>query len=205
MKSQFTKAREFIRGAARLNDLLYVISKGKAPMAKGIAHTSLIAVDQGQWADGVDTDWDSTAIAVARLPTEKVVVVGDDGDVVTFVGGKSVSEELKPTPVVIRNAREIGGYVYACGMKRQVYKRTGEKRWIDMSAPPVGPTEKFGFEAIDGYSEDEIYAVGWGGEIWQYNGSKWANCKSPTNVILSAVCCAPDKTLYIAGQKGVLV
>src|SRR5438309_9266462 len=110
MKSQFAAAREFIRGAAWRGDLACIISKGKALMAQGVAHTSLIAVYHGKWADGVDTDWDSTAIAVARLPAEKVIVIGEDGDVAAHVG-KAVFETLSPTPVMIRNAREIAGYV----------------------------------------------------------------------------------------------
>ncbi len=58
-------------------------------------------------------------------------------------------------------------------MKRQVYRRGGERRWTDMSAPFPKPRETAGFEAIDGYSSNEIYAVGWSGEIWQFNGKKW--------------------------------
>jgi len=76
MKSQFAAAREFLRGAARRKDLVYILSKGKALMQQGIAHTSVVAVYQGRWADGVDTEWDSTAIAVPRLPAEKAIVVG---------------------------------------------------------------------------------------------------------------------------------
>ena len=106
---------------------------------------------------------------------------------------------------MIRHARQIGGYVYACGMKRQVYKRTGEDVWLEMSAPRAGASESFGFEAIDGYTEKEIYAAGWGGEIWQYNGKKWVDRSGPTNVILTAVCCAPNGVTYIAGQRGILL
>ncbi|KQX27884.1 hypothetical protein ASD05_28095 [Variovorax sp. Root434] len=106
---------------------------------------------------------------------------------------------------MIRNAREIGGHVHACGSKRQVFRRVGDRQWVDMSAPPAAQTEVFGFEALDGYAENEIYAAGWGGEIWRYDGSAWTQCGSPTNVILTAVCCAGDGTVYVGGQGGVLV
>src|SRR5262245_32035192 len=85
MNSQFAAAREFLRGAARRKDLVYILSKGKALIQEGIAHTSAIAVYQGRWADAVDTEWDSTAIAVSRLPAEKLIAVGEDGDVVAYV------------------------------------------------------------------------------------------------------------------------
>lgn len=205
MAERASDSREFVRGAARFGDLVYVITKGKALLDEGIAHTSLVAVDQGQWADAANTAWDATALAVARKPEEKVVLVGEDGEVLTYVGGKSKEEAITPTPVMIRNAREIDGEVYACGMKRQVFRRTGEKRWVDMSAPRAGDTEKFGFEAIDGYSAGDIYAAGWGGEIWRFDGKAWSDCGSPTNVILTAVCCAGDGVVYAAGQGGVLV
>lgn len=205
MSNQVLASREFIRGAARFNDLVYAISKEKSLMARDIAHASLVAVDRGRWGDAVDTEWDSTALAVARAPEEKVVLIGEDGDVVTYVGGNTTQEAITPPPVMIRNAREIGGHVYACGMKRQVYRRMGERQWVDMSAPRAGDTDELGFEAIDGYSENEIYAVGWSGELWQYDGTAWHERVSPTNVILTAVCCGVDGVVYAAGQGGILV
>jgi hypothetical protein len=203
MKSDFAAAREFVRGAARFHDLCYVLSKGKALLEESIAHTSAVCVDQGDWADGVDVDWDSTAIAVAKQPSEKMIVIGEDGDVCTYVGGKSSTEAIKPAPRLIRNARTIGGYVYACGMLRQVYRRGGERKWTDISAPESD--EEVGFESIDGFNEKEIYAVGWQGEIWEFDGKKWKDRNSPTNVILTAVCCAGDDNVYVAGQQGVML
>ena len=174
-------------------------------MKQDIAHTSAIAVYQGKWADGVDTQWDSTAIAVAKLPAEKLIVVGEDGDVVAYVGGKSVQEKLAPDPVMIRNAQTISGNVFACGMKRQVYRRVDEGQWKDISAPGAKAEEEVGFEAIDGFSDKDVYAAGWGGEIWHYDGAKWTNRGSPTNLILSCVCCAPNGVVYIGGQRGTLI
>ncbi|MGN6110002.1 MAG: hypothetical protein ACTHU0_33160 [Kofleriaceae bacterium] len=188
-----------------MNDLLYIVSQGKQLIADGIAHSSLIGMDGGDWADCVDTAWSSTALAVARLPTEKAVLVGEGGEVVTYVGGKSQTEKLTPAPVMIRRAREIAGLVYACGMKRQVYKRIADKKWVAIHAPAAGPTESKGFEDLDGFSDIEIYAVGWGGEIWQYGGTQWSARQSPTDATLTTVCCAPDGVVYAAGRGGVLV
>lgn len=205
MAQQASKSREFVRGAARFKDLVYVISKGKALIEKDIAHASLIAVDQGEWSDAADTTWNATAVAVARKPAEKVVLIGEDGDVVTYVGGTTKEETIKPAPVMIRNAREIEGQVYACGMKRQVFRRTGEKKWLDMSAPRAGDAEARGFEALDGFAANDIYAVGWNGEVWSWDGKRWTARTSPTTVTLTAVCCAGDGRVYAAGQGGVLL
>lgn len=205
MTNKVASSRAFIRGSARYADLVYILSKGKDLLQEDVAHTSAICVDRGQWADAEDVEWDSTAIAVAKQPSEKLVFIGEDGDVCTYVSGASTVEQIKPAPKMIRNARAIEGYVYACGLLRQVYKRIGEGEWRNVSAPGPKPEEKVGFEALDGFSEKEIYAVGWSGEIWEYNGKKWMNRTSPTNVILNAVCCAGDAMVYVAGQQGVML
>lgn len=203
--SLFAESREFVRGAARNKDLVYILSKAKALLSDDVPHTSSIAVYRGQWADAEDTNWDSTAIAVAKQPAEKLVFVGEDGEVCTYVAGTSTTEEIKPAPKMVRNAGTIDGHVYVCGMLRQVYKRVGEGEWTNISAPGPAAREKVGFEAIDGFSGNEIYAVGWSGEIWEYNGKKWMNRTSPTNVILNAVCCTGSETVYVAGQQGVMI
>lgn len=205
MTERMSPTNEFVRGAARFSDLVYVISQIKTLVEQDISHTSLIGVDQGDWGEAFNTVWRSTAVAIAKLPEEKLVLIGEDGEVVTYVGGMREGEAITPQPVMIRQARTIGGYVHACGMKRQVFKRTGEKQWLDISAPRAGDTEEFGFEAIDGYAQDDLYAAGWGGEIWRYDGNAWTQCGSPTNVILTAICCAPDGFVYAAGQGGVML
>ncbi len=205
MTKDFANSRVFIRGAARRADLLYILSKAKTLLEKDIAHTSAIGIYQGKWTYAQATEWDSSAIAVAKLPTERLVFIGEDGDVCAYVGGQATSEKLSPIPKMIRNAKTIDGYVFACGMLRQVYHRTNEGVWKNISAPIPNKDEKVGFEAIDGYSVNEMYAVGWGGEIWEFDGRNWINRNSPTNVILTSVCCSPDNSVYIGGQQGILI
>jgi len=104
--------------------------------------------------------------------------------------------------------RSIGGKAYAAGMDRQVYRRDGANAWtcIDASMrPPQESEDILGFEGIDAFSEKEIYAVGWKGEIWMYDGKKWAQIDSPTNLVLTAVCCAGDGNVYATGRRGLLL
>lgn len=206
MKNRNLSAYEFVRGAASRADRIFIISKGKALLDQGISHSSVKAIQTGEWVECMNTEWDSSAIACAHLPSRKILIVGEDGDVnVNLGGGNSTKEKILPVPVMIRNAHTISGFVYACGMKRQVYKRIGEDKWLDISTAPGEPTESAGFEAIDGFTETEIYAAGWNGEIWQYDSTQWLQHGGFTNLILNAVLCAEDGVVYIAGQQGTLI
>lgn len=205
MKSKFANSRVFIRGVARHCNLVFILSKGKALLKRDIAHTSVIGIHDGKWGDAVKTVWDSTAITVVQKPSVGLIFVGEDGDVCIYVGDKSSKEKIKPAPKLIRNAKEVDGFAVVCGMLRQVFQRVGERKWKDISAPFPKADEKVGFEAIDGYSLSELYAVGWNGEIWEYDGSNWTNRNSSTNMILTSVCCARDDLVYVGGQQGVFI
>ena len=205
MNDDFVKSRVFGDGAARYHDLFYVLSKDRRLHESDVNHTSVIAVDSGDWADVIDVNWNSTAIAVARQPTEQLVFVGEEGQVCTYVGGIANEEKLSPAPVMIRRANTISGYVYACGMGRQVYVREAANRWVQMNAAAPRQDERAGFEAIDGFTRNEIYAVGWQGEIWHFDGTAWTNHSGLTNLILTSVCCAEDGVVYVVGQHGLII
>lgn len=204
MKDKMGSTRKFVRGAASRSNHVYFISKVCDLLDQEITHTSIIGLEALKWVSCVTTDWDASAIAIAWKPTPKIVVIGEDGHVVTRSGNKTKNESLpKGSGKVIRNAKTIDGYVYACGMKRHVFKRIDENKWTDISAAaPQSPEQAVGFEALDGYSNNEIYAVGWAGEIWHFDGSTWNQEEIATDMILTSVCCAPDGFVYVAGQKG---
>lgn len=204
MSKDFVNKVDFIRASARYSDLVYVICKSKEMIENEIPHAFIFCVDAHEWMSVNKLLADTTAISVCKKPTEKMVAVSDDGEVLTFVKGVSTSERINLNKEGIRNSKAIDGYSYACGMGRQLFKRVDEDSWIDISAED---TEEFvaGFEAVDGFSENEIYCVGWEGEIWQYTSNLWKQHASPTNLILTSVCCADDGYTYIVGQAGVVI
>jgi hypothetical protein len=205
VEKPISKSSIFIDGAARFKDLIYLIAKDRGLVSQDIVHSRFIAFDQLKFAHMGDRNWNAVAICVAEKPTKKMVAVGEDGDVVTYTGGKLSEELIDPRPAVLRGIGVVDGIPFACGMKRQVYRRIGESSWLGMHAPAPGAGENAGFEAIGGFTGNEIYAVGWNGEIWQWDGVNWINHSSPTNLILTGVWCGADEQVYICGQHGTLI
>lgn len=195
----------YVSGAARFRDLIYLIAKDRGLEQRGVEHSRFIAFYQGKFAHMGDRNWTALATCVARRPAEKMVAIGEDGDVFTYVGGTAADEVIEPRPVALRGVGVVDGYSIACGMKRQVFRRVGENSWEAMHAPPPSPDENAGFEDICGFNANDVYAVGWNGEIWQWNGVRWVNRASPTNLILTGVCCASDGNVYVCGQNGTLI
>ncbi len=132
-------------------------------------------------------------VVSARGPAEELICGGSRGD--TCQG-------------VIRDLRAVGLHLYACGMGRQVYRRDGPGGWIAhhgaMALTP-GTLAVAGLNAIDGLSEENMYAVGFLGEIWHYDGSVWRQLESPTNVILHRVRHVKEGVAYACGQAGVVL
>lgn len=194
----------FIDGAARFKDLIYLIAKDRGLAEQHIEHSRFIAFDRSEFCHMGDRNWSAVAVSVAKQPSEKMIAVGEDGDVFTYVGGTSTDEIIDPRPVCLRSVNVVDGFAIACGMKREVYLRTNENTWIAMHAPTPAQNESAGFEAICGFSMNEIYATGWNGEIWQWSGSIWLQHANLTNLILTGMCC-DNEDVCICGQEGTLI
>ncbi|GEN11918.1 hypothetical protein SAMN05443572_113208 [Myxococcus fulvus] len=192
------------RGAARFKDLVYLALQDKKLHKKEVAHTRLGSIDEGELANVKDLPWRAAGMCVAKQPTEKLVVVSGDGQVFTYVGGKEGTEQI-PKPHELRGCTRIAGHAYGFGMNREVFRREGDGRWRAMHAPQVQGEQLAGFEALDGFTEHDLYAAGWEGEVWHWDSGAWTQCPSPTRVILSALCCAGDGQVYAGGQSGTLL
>lgn len=203
----------FITGAVRFKDLGYIVVSNDSLAKKEVAHSQLIVWSKGEWSDLGTKNWLTHAIAIAKKPLQQMIVVSEFGQVVA-TGSKDVHEEEVRDGEIstegrgpLRRAANIGNSVYVCGMNRQVYKRVDANKWvcIDKSMRPADKEGVVGFEAIAGLSEDDIYAVGWEGEIWHYDGAKWQKEKSPTKLILTGVAVADGGIVYACGQMGTII
>ena len=132
-----------------------------------------------------------------------------------FVGlirGNQVFEEDIEGPEdrgFICDVRIIGQHANAAGMDLQVYRRVGPGRWerfekgIDASWKDI--LDVTGFNAIDGLSEDDVYAVGFKGDIWHCINGEWLNVASPTNLIIERVRVVKPDLVFAAGRAGLLL
>lgn len=166
-------------------------------------------------------DWtratvDFTAIRIwaYEKPEVKVFLVSPEGEVLAATAKGEEQEQIAPGQEgperygEIMDMRHIGKHLYVCGMGRQVYRREGKGRWEHrdqgvLNAPSTKSVN--GFTSIDGLSEDDFYAVGFGGEIFQCKKGKWRQIDSPTNLVLNKVRAVNPELVFACGQKGVLL
>ena len=124
----------------------------------------------------------------------------------TAPDGKHVIGEIGLSGGAWRSLALVGDELFACGMARLAAVRTGPLMWRDISAPPAIDDKLIvGFESIDGFSANDLYAVGWQGEIWHRKSKRWRQIDSPVSSNLNAICCSEDGIAYAVGDGGVML
>lgn len=201
-------------GVLRYSDLAYLLVTSDEDIQEGLVGTLLFTIDRGT-PGAASLDWLACSGTVCHLPSERYVALGVQGQVRVMGGGSQSDESISNSGRDPRSRgplREVRGVArgraYAVGTCRQAYVREDEGVWrcIDQTAQggDVALTDT-SFESIDGFSEQEIYTVGWEGEIWSYDGSVFTQASSPTNLALYKVRCAGDGYAYACGQLGTLL
>lgn len=202
-------------GVVRMPDLAYALTTSDSLTEERVPHTRIHSFYRGQLGD-VDLQWTACSATVCKQPQERLIAISETGLVQSLGGGppreepRISSERSSPrTRGPLREVRGVAdGRAYAVGTARQAYRRDAPGTWvrIDESAQTkdMDPTE-VSFESIDGFSETDIYTVGWEGEIWRYDGQVWRRLDSPTNLALHKVRCGSDGRVYACGQTGTLL
>lgn len=141
-------------------------------------------------------------------PFGKVKVIGPGG--VSDAPLVMANGPLERGPLL--DARFVGKHAYVAGMHRQLYRReisdSGTADWVRCDGGLVLPSpsaEVVGLCSVDGFDEDEMYAVGWQGEVWTGRPGSWQSVPPLTNLKLERVLCAPDGRVYAVGQAGLLL
>lgn len=211
MAGYWTDTFSYINGAIRESDIAYLIMVDNAALKMNMSFSSIVQWEPEGWGNGGQVDWRAIGAAVSQLPKRQLIVVGEYGHVKVLGGGEQYEEKIEVDGVKpqdrgpLRFARTIGNEVFVVGMDRQVYRRGADKKWVSCEAGIAKTVGVSGLESIDGVNENELYAVGWDGEIWHYQKSKWKQEDSPTKNILSSVCCAKNGEVYASGRQGLVL
>jgi hypothetical protein len=154
----------------------------------------------GEWS-GKRQVWTSGAVHRGGPSNSSAVTVGEDGkfhlwdDVHDYEG--TISDGG-----IFRSVRSIKNSVYAVGMSALIFSMDRDGKWKEIN---FNISRDKSFEAVDGYSENDLYLVGWDGLICHCAQNKCNFEQSLTNVILTDVCCSPDGYVYCCGQQGIII
>jgi hypothetical protein len=104
----------------------------------------------------------------------------------------------------VNTIRNIDGELYVCGYGRQVYRRRAGL-WASIADDILTRETGRGFFDIDGADKQHIYAVGWHGEVYFYDGKRWHRDNSPTTLYLASVRCLSAEEVWICGDNGIVL
>ncbi|MEZ6136490.1 MAG: hypothetical protein R3C53_16465 [Pirellulaceae bacterium] len=140
------------------------------------------------------------------LATPQLLIAYLGGNVFVHDAGGGVSEKRisRSLTTAVENVRFIGESFFIAGAPRRILQRAGKNQWQDLTKSlhtdlPASETLDWGFSDVDGFTEQDLVAVGGVGDAWRYDGQKWHQLDLPTNRILKCVCCASNGQAYIGG------
>jgi hypothetical protein len=209
----------FRRGVVRDKTTAYISSQPSDEELQQGVFTQVLRWRLNAWGH-FDVPWEVIAMGYVDVPEPCVVSLGAYGDVHIARQTGFASEVIDfgdNGPAArgnLRDLRIIGDYAYAAGMARQVYRK--RVQYVGDAALPweradaglladLDDDNVRGLTSIDGPHPHEIYACGWGGEIWWYDGKQWRSIESPTNLKLERIFCGPDDRMVAVGQNGVII
>ncbi|EEZ4383009.1 hypothetical protein DDM35_002700 [Escherichia coli] len=167
--------------------------------------------------------WNRLYCTASILPSKKLVYISAEG--VVYIVGPGVKKKYNineswinkhmlpdyhgggPAYFAVYRAKILFGYAWICGPRGNVAKSVGDEQW-EYKGHPFPDTQDIDaltnqdFQDIDGFEENDMYAVGGRGMVWHYNGSTWQQIAFPTNMFLYSVCCGEDGEVYIGAQSG---
>ncbi len=183
--------------------------------------TRILWFDAGTWTDGGYLPLAGVGIATLAADRRTLIVLGRDGEVAVAGEDRIAMESLPGTIGPMRGLRNLSSVILAYGMNRQIFRRMPEGRWVrwDIGMPvpqysddmPVSERLKIGMSmigginAVDTGSTCRCCAVGFRGEIYEWEAGQWQPVDSPTNLILQDICPADDAGLYACGQSGTIL
>jgi hypothetical protein len=170
----------------------------------------VVALPAGGW--GVVNDTDVNDIVCGGLYFEhdgkrQLLAVFRGGETYMYQGAARTAIPTPPNVGFLSGVRMIGARPYACGSQNTIYRFDGAA-WTDVAGPLRvaygGPNDPI-LNAIDGFDESDIYAVGYNGSIVHFDGTRWHQLDAPTNQHLHQVLCHTDGRVYVCGRGGTVL
>lgn len=214
MSRQFGAGYSYHSGCGGSDRTMVGILTDRELAARKVDHALIGVLEPSGWRPEIRMPWSGIGACRVELPAPAWVVVGHSGRalVVDALGHREetigTGAEAAARIGLLRGARAIGGRAHAVGMERQAWRREAAGQWTAIDAGlrlPPGDPAITGLEAIDGFGPDELWAVGWRGEVWRLRDGSWRLLPSPTNLILTNLCCAGDGVVYVCGRRGLLL
>lgn len=214
MATAFSGTGNFVQGRlGQAGRVLLHFSESQL-VRERIEHSFFLIWDNGRITQRTKAPWTAVHMCATSWPRVEFLAIAKDGRVLEMRRDGSTREFnlWTETGIVpqgsVRWTHRIGDRICVVGSNCQVIELSYDLSVADRSVPGSsvrGQSDIGGFEAIDGYSSSEVYACGLGGKIWYCDGQIWREVDTPTRLFLSAIHCAPDGYVYVAGQDGTLL
>lgn len=197
-------------GAVRRADLGFLLAGDPAKEDAEEPHAAVLKWKPDQLVR-VDAKYNAHTTCILDLPEYGVLRMSSTGayslETRSGVLPGNIFNNSQPPPKIkrygdIRSVTAIKGKAYAVGGTGWAFRLDQLSSWtlIDEGLPTT-----FDIESVDGFGDSELYAVGYRGEVWRYDGAAWWKCQSPSNVNLNVVRCTGNGWIYAAGRGGFLM
>lgn len=205
----------FLEGFIYDENSIVVLASSEKLEDDGVDHAFVCHRKQGEWRFWYEEFPVVKACVIDGSAGATLIEMGANGELVrgdakgfnreTIESGREAPGRLRP----LNDLRIIGDHLYVAGMKRQVFRRPIARpdwqRFDSGLLVPKSSKEIAGFTSIDGFGSSEIYGVGYGGQIWRYDGRRWHQVASPTNLRLESVRCVAGEYVVAAGDEGIVL
>ncbi len=212
MRNKFARQGSYIHGCPTGSDGGWLSMVMDDVAVKGIKHSAFMKMERSVLTPRFMKMFPT--VFAGQLADGTVVFVGGNGQAISSSPDGQTTEERvasgADSPETIgdlRSAAIVGSRLIAVGMQRQVYVRAEDGTWSASRAglPAFGEGETSGFEAVAAVSAAEIYAAGWDGELWRFDGASWNPIASPTKSIITALCVDDAGLVHGCGRNGLLL
>ncbi len=197
----------FVTGQELADGTLIVFAQETELIEDGLHTMVLVKKADDDWSNEGVLGWPTISSSINE-DSSAALAIDKDGEFFEMTADDGVwtgIDRIKPWRYDFRFIQNVAGRVYAGGTKRFVHRRLGYKSWEEVSRSDMHESDtSIAFEGMAGFSDTELYAVGWNGEIWSFNGAAWRMLDSPTNLILTDATTTTDK-VFACGQMGTII